>query len=309
MQIAQALVAGNAVLWKPSENVPRTAELTHALFLEAGFPRELFQMLPATREAGPQLAEADVDHVVFTGSDAVGRKLAARLGERLVPSTLELSGCDAMFVLADADVEMAAQAAWFGVTLNRGQTCIAVRRIFVQRAKLDAFADALRKLAANAAADGAGDAEAQATQAERLIEDAVERGATSPRRSPCPSERRQSRLPAGRASHRFPHLPPRHSARCRDLPRGVLRAGRGGDPVRHDRRRGVTGEAVAVRAGRVDLHRGHRRRRRNWPRASPPGSVIDQRRARADGAPGDAVRRSRGERLGRDAGRGGVARR
>ena len=92
-------------VWKPSENVPRTADLTHALFLDAGFPPDLFHMLPATREAGPQLAEADVDHVVFTGSDAVGRKLAARLGERLVPSTLELSGCDAMFVLADADVE------------------------------------------------------------------------------------------------------------------------------------------------------------------------------------------------------------
>ena len=104
VQAAQALVAGNAVLWKPSENAPRTADLTHALFLEAGFPRDLFQKLPATREAGPQLADADVDHIVFTGSDAVGRKLAARLGERLVPSTLELSGCDAMFVLADADM-------------------------------------------------------------------------------------------------------------------------------------------------------------------------------------------------------------
>ena len=131
IQVAQALVAGNAVLWKPSENVPRTADLTHALFLEAGFPPDLFHKLPATREAGPQLAEAEVNHIVFTGSDAVGRKLAARLGERLVPSTLELSGCDAMFVLADANVEMAARAAWFGVTLNRGQTCIAVRRIFV----------------------------------------------------------------------------------------------------------------------------------------------------------------------------------
>ena len=148
VQAAQAMVAGNAVLWKPSENAPRTADLTHALCLEAGFPPDLFQKLPATREAGPQLAEADIDHVVFTGSDVVGRKLAARLGERLVPSTLELSGCDAMFVLGDADLELAAKAAWFGVTLNRGQTCIAVRRIYVQRARYAEFVAALKPFSA-----------------------------------------------------------------------------------------------------------------------------------------------------------------
>jgi len=145
-QIAEALVAGNAVLWKPSENTPKTAEVTHQLFRDAGFPTDLLQTLPATREGGPLLAEADIDHVVFTGSDVVGRKLAARLGERLIPSTLELSGCDAMFVLADADIPMAVKAAWFGMSINRGQTCIAVRRIFVQRAKCEAFVAGLKPL-------------------------------------------------------------------------------------------------------------------------------------------------------------------
>ena len=174
--IAQALVAGNAVLWKPSENAPRTADVLHDLFREAGFPADLVQKLPATREAGPQVAEAGVDYVVFTGSDAVGRKLAARLGERLVPSTLELSGCDAMFVLADANVALAAKAAWFGLTLNRGQTCIAVRRIFVQRAVYQAFTDELRKLTANAGPMHLV-MESQLDQANRLIADAVGRGA------------------------------------------------------------------------------------------------------------------------------------
>ncbi|HSQ56482.1 MAG TPA: aldehyde dehydrogenase family protein, partial [Gemmata sp.] len=114
VQMAQALIAGNAVLWKPSENVPLTSDLTLALFRDAGFPRDIIQRLPGTREAGPQLAETDIDYLVFTGSDAVGRKLAAQLGERLIPSTLELSGCDAMFLLADADLDLAAKAAWFG---------------------------------------------------------------------------------------------------------------------------------------------------------------------------------------------------
>src|SRR5205814_3560368 len=59
-QVAQALVAGNGVLWKPSEYTPRTAALTHRLFAAAGFPPGLVQLLPATREAGPRLAEADV---------------------------------------------------------------------------------------------------------------------------------------------------------------------------------------------------------------------------------------------------------
>ncbi|AWM36024.1 Putative succinate-semialdehyde dehydrogenase [NADP(+)] 2 [Gemmata obscuriglobus] len=177
-QIAQALVAGNAVLWKPSENVPQTSVATAQLFRDAGLPPALLQVLPATREAGPQLAEADVDHVVFTGSDVVGRKLAARLGERLVPSTLELSGCDAMFVFADADLAMAAKAAWFGLSINRGQTCIAVRRVFVQRQWCEAFVALLKPLIERAGPMGLV-TPGQLTQAERLIRDAVKRGATA----------------------------------------------------------------------------------------------------------------------------------
>ena len=174
--VAQALVAGNGVAWKPSENAPRTAALTHRLFLAAGFPPDLFALLPATREAGPPMAEADFDHVVFTGSDGVGRKLAARLGERLIPSTLELSGCDALFVLADADVPLAARSAWFGLTLNRGQTCIAVRRAFVHRSRAAEFAAALAPLAA-AAGPVHLVTRGQVEQAERLVGEALERGA------------------------------------------------------------------------------------------------------------------------------------
>src|SRR5262245_7632173 len=185
IQIAQAFVAGNAVLWKPSENVTRTAELTQTLFRDAGFPAELLQRLPATRDAGPQLAEADVDHIVFTGSDSVGRKLASRLGERLIPSTMELSGCDAMFVLAVANLELAAKAAWFGLSLNRGQTCIAVRRIFVQREKHAAFVEKLKPLVERAVPLGLV-LDSQRTQAERLIEDATKRGATALANDPTP---------------------------------------------------------------------------------------------------------------------------
>jgi acyl-CoA reductase-like NAD-dependent aldehyde dehydrogenase len=177
IQIVQALTAGNGVLWKPSELMPATAELLHDIFRQADFPPDLLRRLPATREAGPQLAEADVDHIVFTGSANVGRKLAARLGERLISSTLELSGCDAFFVLADADVALAARAAWFGLTLNKGQTCLAVRRIFVQQSVYPAFLQALEPLAKRAAPVPLVQ-EAQVRQAEQLIADAVAEGAT-----------------------------------------------------------------------------------------------------------------------------------
>ena len=176
IQIVQALSAGNGVLWKPSELMPQSARLLHELFLTAGYSAELLRMLAATREAGPQLAEADIDHVVFTGSAAVGRKLATRLGERLISSTLELSGCDALFVLADADLELAARAAWFGVTLNNGQTCLAVRRIFVQQAVYPEFVLALEPLAKQAQPVTLVQ-DSQVRQAEQLVAEAVAEGA------------------------------------------------------------------------------------------------------------------------------------
>jgi acyl-CoA reductase-like NAD-dependent aldehyde dehydrogenase len=175
VQMAQALVAGNGVVWKPSEVSTASAPVLHAHFLRAGFPPDLVQLLPAAREFGPVVADADVDHVVFTGSAATGQKLAAKLGERLVSSTLELSGCDAMFVLPDADVEMAAKAAWFGMTANNGQTCIAVRRAFVPREAYPAFVELLQKQVA-AAAPMRLAMEGQVQQADRLVKDAEQHG-------------------------------------------------------------------------------------------------------------------------------------
>lgn len=174
--MAQALVAGNAVVWKPSELAVTSARKITELFKEAGFPKDLLLTLPATREAGPALLEGDIDHLVFTGSEAAGKRIAVRLAERLIPSTLELSGCDAMIVLADADIELAARAAWMATTLNRGQTCMATRRIMVERPAYAAMIDALRKHAPEhrpmpLAMYG------QVQQAERLVADALAKGA------------------------------------------------------------------------------------------------------------------------------------
>ncbi len=173
--LLQALVAGNGVLWKPSEQTPATADVLADLLARAGVPDGLVVRLPGTREAGPQLAEADIDFVHFTGSDATGRKLAARLGERLIPSTLELSGVDAVIVRADADVPLAARSAWYGATLNAGQTCMATRRALVASGVYGEFVAALRPLVAAARPVVLQTAD-QTDRAERALGEAVEAG-------------------------------------------------------------------------------------------------------------------------------------
>lgn len=176
--ILHALTAGNAVLWKPSELIPRTAEVLHDFLLKAGYPPDLVIRLPATRDAGPQLAEADIDFLHFTGSDTVGRILGARLGERLVPSVLELSGCDALIVLADADVRLAARSAWYGTMLNAGQTCMATRRVFVDERVLPQFLDVFKPLV-EATDPVKLVTTGQAVQAGRLVGEAVTAGCHS----------------------------------------------------------------------------------------------------------------------------------
>jgi len=139
VQIVQALAAGNVVIWKPSEIAPQTAEVMTAWLRRAGIGDDLVHVLPAEREWGAKLAEADIDYIVFTGHDATGKKLAARLGERLIPSTMELSGHDAMLILNDANLDLASKAVHFGATVNCGQTCVAPRRIFVPRQLLSSL--------------------------------------------------------------------------------------------------------------------------------------------------------------------------
>lgn len=176
VQMAQALTAGNAVWWKPSEVAPRTADALWELFESLGFPEGLLARLPATREAGRTLTEGDVDHVVFTGHADTGRTIAAQLGRRLVSSTLELSGCDVLFVLEDADLDLAARAVLFGIRLNAGQTCLAVRRVFVARSVYADFLRQLEPLLAGQPPLRLALAR-QREQAERLIAEAVARGA------------------------------------------------------------------------------------------------------------------------------------
>jgi acyl-CoA reductase-like NAD-dependent aldehyde dehydrogenase len=131
VQTLQALAAGNAVLWKPGRGGLGAAEAFAALAAKAGLPGGLLTVLPESPEAAREAIAAGVDKVLLTGSAATGREVLAELARRLVPATVELSGCDALFVLPGADLERVAKAIRFGLALNGGATCIAPRRVFV----------------------------------------------------------------------------------------------------------------------------------------------------------------------------------
>ncbi|WP_405565678.1 aldehyde dehydrogenase family protein [Streptomyces sp. NBC_01180] len=142
---APALAAGNAVLLKPAETTPLTALRLAQYALDAGLPEGLFQVLPGE---GPVTGAALVDHpavakVVFTGSTATGRRIAARCAEQTKRLTLELGGKSPNIVFADADIEAAAAATPGSFLDNTGQDCCARSRILVQRSVHDRYMELL----------------------------------------------------------------------------------------------------------------------------------------------------------------------
>ncbi len=140
---AHALAAGNAVLLKPAPGTGATAQALASLFTRAGLDPDLIRVLPDTVEAAQSATAAGVDHVVLTGSAETGRTVMRDLATWCTPSTMELSGCDAVFVRRDADLDLVAQALRFGLAFNGSRTCIAPRRAFVPHERMDALIDRL----------------------------------------------------------------------------------------------------------------------------------------------------------------------
>jgi acyl-CoA reductase-like NAD-dependent aldehyde dehydrogenase len=135
-----ALLAGNAVIVKPSEVTPLIAVRAAAVMREAGLPKNLLQVVTGYGKAGATLVE-HADFVSFTGSVETGRKVAVACAQRLVPYTLELGGKDPLIVLEDADVERAARGAVWGAFVNAGQVCMSVERVYVTEPVYDAFVE------------------------------------------------------------------------------------------------------------------------------------------------------------------------
>lgn len=138
---APALAAGNAVVLKPAELTPLTAMRLGELALEAGLPGGLLSVVtgPGSVVGERFVTHPDVRKVVFTGSTAVGTRVAAGCAQALKPVTLELGGKSANIVFADADLEAAAAAVPASVFDNAGQDCCARSRLLVQRSVYDRF--------------------------------------------------------------------------------------------------------------------------------------------------------------------------
>ncbi len=141
-EAVMALMAGNTVVIKPSDLTPMVGLKIGEIFEKAGFPQDAVQIISGAGETGAALVEAAPDKIMFTGSVATGKKIAAAAAKNLTSVVLELGGKDPMIVFEDANLELAASAAVWGAFCNAGQSCSSVERLYVQ----ESVADKLTKL-------------------------------------------------------------------------------------------------------------------------------------------------------------------
>ncbi|MEA2632298.1 MAG: hypothetical protein QOE66_2517, partial [Chloroflexota bacterium] len=155
--IAQALAAGNAVVWKPSELAPLAGLRLQRCLGRAGFPEGLVTAVFGGPEVGAALVEAGIDKGVFTGGIENGRRVLGALARQGVPALAEFSGYDPAIVLPDAPREATVNALTWGAFVGSGQTCVAVKRVYVvgdAAPWAEALATAARRLRVGNPAEG-----------------------------------------------------------------------------------------------------------------------------------------------------------
>ena len=145
--IFPALLSGNAVVLKHSEQTLLCAEHYAAAFAAAGLPKGVFQFLHMTHDqTGRVIADSRIDYVAFTGSVTGGKAIQKAIGERFITAGLELGGKDPAYVRADAPLEFAIENLVDGSFFNSGQSCCAVERIYVDRSIYPAFVEGFVEL-------------------------------------------------------------------------------------------------------------------------------------------------------------------
>ena len=137
-----ALIAGNAVLYKPSEFATLTGLAIGEMLREAGVPAEVFTVIVGGAAAGASVIAQDIDGVFFTGSYPTGVKIAAACAPRMVKLQPELGGKDPVYVCEGAGIKTSAESLADGALYNAGQSCCSVERIYVHEKIHDAFVDA-----------------------------------------------------------------------------------------------------------------------------------------------------------------------
>src|SRR5437667_1704711 len=138
-EVVMALMAGNAVVLKPSELTPLTGLKIKDVFDRAGLADGLLQVVTGDGSTGAALVGSGLDKIMFTGSGATGKRVAEAAAKYLTPVVLELGGKDPMVVLDDANVKNAARGAIWGAFANSGQACASVERCYVHESIADQF--------------------------------------------------------------------------------------------------------------------------------------------------------------------------
>ncbi len=237
-KLGPALATGNTVVVKPAETTPLTALRLAELALDAGLPEGVVQVVVGEGPVvGRRLvAHPDVAKVTFTGSTAVGRQVMAEAAATIKRVTLELGGKSASVVFADADLERAAAATPGGVFANAGQDCCARSRVLVERSVYDRFCELLADAVAGWTVGDPTDAASRmgplATAARReVVAGFLAPGMGGPDGAPVPIFA-QGRVPEGPGFWFPPTVVAPAEAGWRDGPRGDLRPGGGGHPLR-----------------------------------------------------------------------------
>lgn len=182
-----AILAGNAVVYKPAQQTPLCGDRFAAAFREAGLPEGIFQSLTLTHEQVSDIVRDDkINYVAFTGSVSGGQAIQKAIGERFIIAGLELGGKDPAYVRADADLENAIENLVDGAFFNSGQSCCGIERIYVHESIYNQFVDGFRKLTLTYKLGNPLDAEttlgpmvkaAAANFAAQQIKEAVKKGA------------------------------------------------------------------------------------------------------------------------------------
>lgn len=185
-EIVMALMAGNAVVVKPSELTPLTALKIGSVFAQLQLPEGLLEIVTGDGTTGAALVDSGVDKIMFTGSVNTGKRVAEAAAKHLTPVVLELGGKDPMVVLDDANLENAARAAIWGAFCNSGQACASIERLYVHESVAEEFIDLVVKetralkqdeASAEPVDVGAMTNERQLLIVEDHVSDAVEHGA------------------------------------------------------------------------------------------------------------------------------------
>ncbi len=137
--ITKGLLTGNTVVFKPSENTPLVGKLIEEILTEAKLPNGVANVVYGDGSIGEVLTSQNIDKVIFTGSVNVGKKIAAKCGEKLIPVGLELGGKDPAIVLRDTNIDYAVKGIWWGALTNSGQACASIERVYVDSSIHDEF--------------------------------------------------------------------------------------------------------------------------------------------------------------------------